>query len=227
MGYSKEFYAKAIEALQDEGILNGFEILGFCLKNNLISDELINCYSLSTLREREIDYDESIFNQPIKDLERFKKKIQERIENPIRIVSKEVIQTIHVGVTKSNVEVSAENEERRRYVSSRYGLSSSYCVCQMCKKAKPLNYIEVNNVEKLPKFYWKECGVSLCLECSKRFEELREIKPIRERFQGSIMEANFLSDNPIEISIANETITFRQDHIAEIQAILKEQEKIN
>ena len=96
----------------------------------------------------------------------------------------------------------------------------------MCGKAKKINYIEVNNVEKLPKYFWEECGIALCLECSKRFEELREIDSVRERFHRAIKEANVSGDEPIRIPIGNDTITFGQTHLAEIQAILAEQDKM-
>ena len=44
---------------------------------------------------------------------------------------------------------------RRDYVRRKYAPKPGYCVCQMCKKAKQLNYIEVNNIEKYPRYYWE------------------------------------------------------------------------
>ena len=47
------------------------------------------------------------------------------------------------------------------------------CFCQMCRKVKPYRLIEVNNIEIRPKYYFPQLRISLCLECSKRFEYLR------------------------------------------------------
>lgn len=222
-----ELSAEDIEDLKDDYINNGYEILAYCVKNGFVSSELIKRYGLEKLSDITVEYDEDVFNQPIDDIERFYKKIQERIENPIRIEPKEVKKMIRVGITNKGEEVSIDSDDRRRYNARKYALKSGHCVCQMCKKAKLLKYIEVNNIEKLPKFYWEECGIVLCLECSKRFEELRDDEKLLERFHRDIIQANINSNQPIEIPIANQIITFSQRHLAEIQEILKKQDSIS
>ncbi len=215
-----------IEALQDDGINYGFEILNCCIKYGYIEDDLIKKYRLGALLPINVEYDENIFNQPIKDEDRFLSKMNERLQNPIKVISKIIEKTIHVGETKDGEEVSLDNNARRDYALRKYSPQKDYCVCQMCKKAKKVSYIEVNNIEKLPEYYWEECGIVLCLECSKHFEELRESSDIRERFYNKIKEANVNVDKPIEIPIGTETVTFSQIHLAEIQEILKRQDKI-
>ncbi len=157
---------------------------------------------------------------------RFYEKMKARLANPIKIVSKVVERTIHVGITTKGEEVSIENSNRHEYVVRKYTTEPGYCACQMCKTAKKLSYIEINNIEKLPKYYWEECGVVLCLECSKHFEELREKVDVRERFYREIKKADVHVDEPIEITIAADSITFSQSHLAEIQEILKKQEEM-
>lgn len=229
----EQLSADDIEDLQDSSTIhNGYEILDYCTKNGLISDELLEQYDLNVVfAPQTIDYDEDeVFNNPIKDKKRFDDKMNSKLGNPIRIEERVIPQTVHFGVPKSGQEFIINGNDRRQYVLGKYTLKSpmqGYCVCQMCKKAKRHGYIEVNNIDKEPGFHWKECGVALCLECSKRFEELRENVKVRERFHEAIKNANVNSDKPIVITIATEKLTFNQTHLAEIQQILKRQDFIS
>lgn len=218
--------ADDIESLQDDSLYNGFEILNCCRRDGFISQALIAQYQLDVFSPISVEYDESVFNQPIRDKQRFYEKMRVRLENPIKIVPKKVERTIHVGITTKGEEVSIENSNRHEYVVRKYTTEPGYCACQMCKTAKKLSYIEVNNIEKNPKYYWEECGIVLCLECSKHFEELREKIDVRERFYREIKKADVNVDEPIEIPIAADSITFSQSHIAEIQEILKKQDEM-
>lgn len=221
--------ADDIETLQDSSdIHNGYEILRYCMLNGLISQEMIEKYHLDiVLSERTIEYDEEyVFNQPIKDKERFDERMSDIIGDPITLDVKIVPKEVRIGIKKNGEEVSVNYCNRRDYVRRKYAPKPGYCVCQMCKKAKQLNYIEVNNIEKYPRYYWEECGVALCLECSKRFEELRGDDKVRGRFHEAIMKADVNSEKPIVISIADEKLIFSQSHLAEIQEILKKQDYI-
>lgn len=223
---NEQLTADDIESLQDDSIVNGFEILNCCKRDGLISQKLIAQYQLDVFSPISVECDESVFNQPINDKNRFYEKMKARLANPIKIVPKVVERTIHVGITTKGEEVSIENSNRHEYVVRKYTTEPGYCACQMCKTAKKLSYIEVNNIEKSPKYYWEECGVVLCLECSKHFEELREKVDVRERFYREIKKADVHIDEPIEIPIAADSITFSQSHLAEIQEILKKQEEM-
>ena len=104
--------------------------------------------------------------------------------------------------------------------------NSGYCVCQMCRDAKAIKYMEVNNIQKEPEYHWQECGIALCLICSKQFEELRDNDSIRHRFHNEILRVNPYVDHPISIRVLDDCeIVFAQTHIAEIQEILKSEKE--
>ena len=66
------------------------------------------------------------------------------------------------------------------------------------------------------------------MECSKRFEILRETDYIRESFIEKIKQYEIRDDSPNEIPIGDsETIRFTAKHLAEIQEILKQKPNNN
>ena len=65
---------------------------------------------------------------------------------------------------------------RARQFLPRHLLEKKRCFCQMCKKVKQHGYIEVNNIEANPGFFFPELRISLCLECSKYFISQRNKK---------------------------------------------------
>ena len=101
-----------------------------------------------------------------------------------------------------------------------------YCVCQMCKKAKLHNMMEVNNIIVTPHYHWDQCRVALCLECSAQFKHFRDSEKgyAYERFLSAIKKADCNVNHAIEISLGNEKITFRQKHLAMVQYILNHQD---
>lgn len=93
----------------------------------------------------------------------------------------------------------------------------------MCLKNKPYRLIEVNNVELQPKFYFPQLRIALCLECSKRFEDLRNNQMLREQFLEAIKEADIQDyDGTADVRIGDAVIKFTGKHLAEIQEILKQ-----
>ena len=96
----------------------------------------------------------------------------------------------------------------------------------MCLKPKPYMLMEVNNLELKPKYYFHQTRVALCLECSKRFEAMREKNNIREEYLKAICCANISYEGKVEIPIGHEdTLTFTATHLAEVQEILKKMPK--
>ena len=96
------------------------------------------------------------------------------------------------------------------------------CFCQMCHAVKPYRLIEVNNIELNPKYYFPQLRISLCLECSKLFEYLRNSPKIREKYIEEIKKAQIQSEGTVDIHVGQEyIITFTAKHLAEIQEILK------
>ena len=212
-----------IESLQDEHMQNGFEILERCKRAGFISSELISEYRLGGLTATTIEYDESVLNQPILNHSNFRRHMQDVLNNRIKIEKRPVERIVSYGVPlngKGN-EFLIDNHDIRALALRRYQPEAGYCVCQMCREAKDVKYMEVNNILKAPKFYWHECGIALCLVCSKHFEELRENDSIREQFHNEILRADANVNHPIVVRIGNDDIIFGQTHIAEIQEILK------
>lgn len=92
----------------------------------------------------------------------------------------------------------------------------------MCRRVKPHQLIEVNNIELLPQYYFPQLRLALCLDCSVNFKELRKKQSIREKFIEAILTEQISSEGKIEIPIGREdTVTFTGKHLAEIQELLK------
>ena len=88
--------------------------------------------------------------------------------------------------------------------------------------------IEVNNIEISPEYFFSQLRITLCLECSKKFEALRRNDSIRNAFIESIIDYDIYDEITVEISIGSgDTITFTAKHLAEIQEILKQKPKNN
>ena len=81
--------------------------------------------------------------------------------------------------------------------------------------------MEVNNLQSKPKFYWPEMRLALCLECSKKFETLHSSTIGSQKFERAILAANGSIPSPVKVPIGNDTITFTQTHLVQIQMILK------
>ena len=83
--------------------------------------------------------------------------------------------------------------------------------------------IEVNNIEVLPRYYFPQLRIALCLECSKRFESLRNNAAIRSEYIESIKRASIQNQGTVDVRIGHEdTITFTAKHLAEVQEILQQ-----
>ena len=67
--------------------------------------------------------------------------------------------------------------------------------------------------------------VSLCLDCSKKFEAMRQNRDIMNQFYDYIQSASVQASEAISIPIGNADIRFTQTHLAEIQEILKSDKK--
>ena len=67
---------------------------------------------------------------------------------------------------------------------------------------------------------------ALCLECSKRFEALREKRDIREGYLKAIRNADISNEGIVEIPVGGEqALTFTATHLAEVQELLKKMPK--
>ena len=103
-------------------------------------------------------------------------------------------------------------------------LIQNYNICQMCQTTVRPQYVKVNNAFKAANqehvYYWKECGLTFCLMCSKHYEELRQNDDFHGRFIDAIRHANANEAGTIQIPIGTEKVRFSQKHLAELQEIL-------
>lgn len=210
-----------IDDLQDDYFKHGSKILEACMERNLIPEELISANHLGGLQKQEYPIDLSEFpNEPIRNL----KSLQDSINNaPVqRIVKEDRIRQVDCIQHENGTTELFDKTYARKKILSRYTpLGKNHCICQMCLKGKPSFLMEVNNLQSKPAFYWPEMRLSLCLECSKKFEDLRSNAACSRKFEQSILAANGSIPGPVKVPIGNDTITFTQTHLVQIQMILK------
>jgi len=100
-----------------------------------------------------------------------------------------------------------------------------FCFCQMCRKAKRKAYIEVTCIQQEPSLFLPQIYLSLCLECSKRFQGLRATKKSnfsRELF-SKITNARITGSGTVTVDMEDSfdlSLSFTETHLAEIQAVL-------
>ena len=98
----------------------------------------------------------------------------------------------------------------------------------MCRKVKPFELMEVNNIIAEPEFFFHQTRVALCLECSKNFEAIRLSNARRKKggqvdpFLSAIRNAVIGTAGHVDVPITKEkAIRFTATHLAEIQEILR------
>ena len=130
---------------------------------------------------------------------------------------------------RSNGNVFALNGKEAREATLRIYTpegANNISFCQMCCEPKDWQFMEVNNLELKPRYYFPQTRVALCLECSKRFEALRSNENIRKKYLEAVCNASTSECGKVEISIGSEeTLTFTAKHLAEVQELLKNMPK--
>lgn len=220
---SHQLSAEDIESFQDDLMRYGMDILSWCKRKGLISEELIQTYQLDGFSNTSIEYDPDFLNQPITNPMKFQQHMNELLKNPLCIEKRQVPRTVDYVVPKKGEPYLFSNSDARRRAIAMYSPSKGCCVCQMCKQAKENKFIRVNNLLKDKPVFWEEFGIALCLECSKVFEELRENTKVRKLYWNELRRANPNVKTPVEISVGDKTLVFTQTHIAEIQALVKDE----
>lgn len=210
-----------IESLQDDYFKHGANILESCVEHQLISNDLMERYHLGALQKQEYFIEPDEFpNEPIRNLN----ALQNSINNaPLqRIIKEERTRTVDcIQQENGTTELFDKNYARREILRRYTPPGKPYCICQMCLTGKPDNLMEVNNLQSKPKFYWPEMRLVLCLECSKKFEALRSGTIWSQKFERAILATNGSIPGPVKVPIGNDTITFTQTHLVQIQMILK------
>lgn len=227
--YYEVLTADDIECLQSnfqhsEEILRGF------YRDGYIPEELIEEYGLRFLELYLFKNNEVtpyFPAEPPGNQFRLQEHVAKLFQNLIKIESVIEPRTVKKGVGPNGELFDLKNEDIRKGALRRYSPEGSEhrCFCQMCKKAKLTQFIEVNNIELNPEYYFPELRVALCLECSKIFEQLRNYAPFRKKFIENIIGADLTYQTTISIPIGGDyTITFTGKHLSEIKEILRRKE---
>lgn len=227
--YHKMLTEDDVETLLDDYFENFAEILRRFYNDSLLSDELVIEYNLGGIvhygSQKENSEEYEFPSETVGDREALSRHIRRQWQSPVKIVSVKVERTVQKGQNADgSVFDLAKNDARsgalRIYTPEG---AKDRCFCQMCLKNKPYRLIEVNNVELQPKFYFPQLRIALCLECSKRFEDLRNNQMLREQFLEAIKEADIQDyDGTADVRIGDAVIKFTGKHLAEIQEILKQ-----
>lgn len=231
--YYEELTADDVEAILDQSgyFANAEEILRGFYKNGLLSDDLIREYGLEYLSiAHPLDDGESYAfpNEPVGDISQLSSHIKKQWAFPLEIISVDEVRSIRKVMNRDGSTSNLDYNYAREGTLKTYTPFGAYriCFCQMCLKSRPYYLIEVNNIELLPKYYFPQMRIALCLECSKNFEYLRANSNIRNAFIDSILQTSVGDQGTVSIPLGNEhTITFTAKHLAEIQEIIRQMPK--
>lgn len=204
-----------IEDIQNE-FSNYVDILSGLVRDKILTDEQIERYNLQYLNRFSnvnADCEEDFPGKRVADIARLRHHIRDEFQNsPNPYVRKKRL----VSEPKNFVDKEA-------YTTSMY--ESQYndrkCFCQMCGKLFGKNYIERNDVQKLPRYGWRQMYLSLCLTCSKDFIMLRNNETVWKHFIDNMISANVEDVNIVVVEIGDRKLSFTATHLAEIQEIMK------
>ena len=217
-----------IEAIINSDFKNKKEIIRNLVQNDYISDLLIKKYGLDCFlkdydfyNEDEINEDYEFPNSDAIDSNSLEQSFLKRFKNPEKIEKRTVKREINV-IKFNGKYTNINSKEIRELTISKY-TNRDKCFCQMCKITKPSIFIKVNNLEREPVYFWREMRIALCLECSKRFEKIRNNDLLYKEYLKKLQSIDLKSGNgEVEVLIdEGKTITFSRQHLAEIQEILK------
>ena len=225
IGYKEFLTADDVECLLDDYFENAEEILRGFYKEGLLPDELLEEYGLEFISVGRAGGEHYVFPMdPVIDRNSLINHVKRLLISPARIVSVKVERTVQKGQAKDGTRFELNVKDTREGALRTYMPEGTHnqCFCQMCHQVKPYRLIEVNNIEILPKYYFPQLRIALCLECSKRFEYLRNNSAIRKKYLNDIKNFNIQNQGTVDIDIGREDkITFTGKHLAEIQEILR------
>ena len=225
--YFEPLTADDVEALTDDYFTHSEEILRGFYRDEKLSDELLKEYGLEYLgmgRTNESYSEYSFPTKPILNRTQLRRHVVEIMKNPVTIFSAKIERSVLKGKRSNGETFDLSGENARNSTLKIYTPEGSgkIAFCQMCRRPKPYMLMEVNNLELKPKFYYPQTRIALCLECSKRFEALREKNNIREAYLNEIRSKVIQSEGIVEIPVGRENkLTFTATHLAEVQEILK------
>lgn len=230
--YNESLTADDIECLRDkinndDFFIHSEEILRRFYRNGLIADKLMaenNIEYIGMSFDIDSDAHYSFPEQPVVDRQKLIAHVKTECNSPVSIVSEKVERSVLKGQLINGKSFFLDGDEARKRTLDIYTPIDSKTVafCQMCQKIKPHKLMEVNNLEIRPKYYFHQTRVALCLECSKRFEAMREDARIRDSYLETIKNTSIANQGSITIPIhGSDSLKFTATHLAEIQEILK------
>ena len=224
--YNSPLSEDEIECLKDDYFVHSEEILQRFYRNGYIAENLMKEYGIEYLG---MSFDDDAYiqyafpEQPVVDRQKLIAHIQLECSKPVSIVSETVERSILRGKRMNGESFDLDGTEARNRTLALYTPEDSEkaAFCQMCGSIKPHMLMEVNNIELKPKYYFPQTRVALCLDCSKRFESMRQDANKRETFLDQIKCTVITKEGKLSIPFGNEHLTFTATHLAEVQEILK------
>lgn len=224
--------ADDIEDFNTDYFKNGEEILRNYYRDGRLSDDLVAEHGLEYIAMQSSQDDEYLEfpDDPVKNLAKLRSHIQNELRTPKKIVKVKVERTVHKYMDSYGNMHGLEDNPVRKQTLSIYTPEGIHgrCFCQMCRKVKPFELMEVNNIIAEPEFFFHQTRVALCLECSKNFEAIRLSNARRKKggqvdpFLTAIRNAVIGTAGHVDVPITKEkTIRFTATHLAEIQEILR------
>ena len=170
--------------IKDGNIEDKENILLLAVKDGRISEDCALEFGLTTGLASDVNDMFDFPVEPLKNPQGLKKHIQEAWNNPIQIVCKQVMRAVDFCVPFRGREFELSSREARLSALRRYSPygRTDVCFCQMCRRVKRMVFVEANCIERKPRYYFPELRLTLCLECSKKFELLRNNRGFYENF---------------------------------------------
>lgn len=220
----------------DDYFVNSEEILRNFHRDGKLSDELVVKYGLEYIMMKS-DWDDEDLEfpeDPVRNFDRVRRHLRDLLSNPTEIITEKVERTVHKGRNSMGREFGLDDRNVRKQTLNIYTPADVYgrCFCQMCRKVKPYDLIEVNNILAAPKYFFPQTRVTLCLECSKKFEAMRGANARKRKHGGedaivsAIQKARIGSEGCVDVLIGKESLRFTATHLAEIQEILRSMPKL-
>lgn len=225
--------ADDVETLLDDYFDNSEELLRGFYRDGLLSDELLCEYDLEYLAYRRVDVFDDSYEFPgemVGDINSIRKHIKKLCQNPTAIVSVQEVRSVLKGKKSDGSTFELGYKDARGGTLERYTPEGEHnvCYCQMCRRVKEYRRIEVNNIELNPTYYFPQLRISLCLDCSVEFKDLRKNNDIRTSFEAALRNTPIPPDkDTISIQLGPDSeVIFTAKHLAEIQEILLQKQLI-
>lgn len=221
-----------IDDLTTDYFVNGEEILRNAYRNGKLSDELIAKFGLEYIALQSSQDDDYLEfpEAPVKNYASLCQLLRAELQSPRRIVKEKVARTVQKYRDASGNTYGIDDSNVRKRTLNIYSPEGVHgrCFCQMCRKVKPHDLMEVNNIIAEPEYFFHQTRVALCLECSKNFEAIRHSYARMRKdggndpFLSAILNIRIGSEGCIDVRLTKDrTIRFTATHLAEIQEILR------